>query len=118
MKCLCVSKEFEGNIFPTNSDVMKYYLWCKLLLKDNANVKNSIVSNISQVILLKLKNIWQRAIIPDQRILSLIANLNEKYKAIKKNIKTSQMKVTAFRVLSEKTLFDISAYKCENFSNC
>ncbi|ESN92944.1 hypothetical protein HELRODRAFT_165085 [Helobdella robusta] len=111
-----------GNVLPTNSDVMKCYLWNRNLLKESANGKDPSVNNISRLILTELKQIWQKASIPiisDQRILSLIANLNQKYKSIKKNMRKSQEKTLAFREVSEKTLFDISACKCgEDFDNC
>ncbi|ESN90812.1 hypothetical protein HELRODRAFT_182646 [Helobdella robusta] len=62
---------------------------------------------------------WALFSILNQRILSLIANLNQKYKSIKKNMRKSQEKTLAFREVSEKTLFDISACKCgEDFDNC
>ena len=43
-----VLKEFKGIVLSTNVFVMKYYFWCRFLLKENENGNDLIVSNIEK----------------------------------------------------------------------
>ena len=83
-----LAEEFDKNVLPTKADLMKH-LFCRLLIKENANGKDPSVRGISNVVLQDLKGIWQKApilIISNQRILFLIANINKEYNSIKKNL--------------------------------
>ena len=46
-KVFGLSKKFEVNVLPSKSYAMKYCLCCRLLLKDNPNVKDINVSEMS-----------------------------------------------------------------------
>ena len=49
-KVLGLTKEFDKNVLPTKADLMKHYLFCRLLLKKNANRKDPSVRDISNVV--------------------------------------------------------------------
>ena len=86
-KAFDLTMDFEKNVLPTKADLMNH-LFCRLLLKENANGKDPSVRDISNVVPQDLKGKWQKAsfpIISDQRILCLIANINKEYKSMKKN---------------------------------
>ena len=105
-KVFCLTKEFDKNVLPTKADPMKH-LFCRLLLRENANGKDPSVRDISNVVLQDLKGIWQKASIPiisDQRILCLIADINKEYKSIKKNLLKLQNKATMFKKICEITV--------------
>ena len=63
-KVFAFVKEFDKNVLPTKADLMKHFLFCRVLLKENANGKDPSVRIISNVVLQDLKGIWQKAPIP------------------------------------------------------
>lgn len=118
--------ELSDTVLPTYSDVMKHYLYERRILKRNSN-KDPSVSDISNVISRKLKDIWIKSSIPSvsqERVKKMIVDYHHKYRALLKHMKGRKesvpfkKKVDEFRSKAESTLFDISACKCRSFTDC
>ena len=56
-KVFGLAKKFDKNVLPTKADLLKH-LFCRLLLKENANGKDRSARDISNFVLQDLKRIW------------------------------------------------------------
>ena len=69
------------NMLPTIEDVLMDYQWIRLELKTNPK-KEPTVAEVSDVLAMKIKEIWNRASIPivtSTQILQLIRNYHDRY---------------------------------------
>ena len=83
------SRYLSKTVVPTYSDVMKCYLHKRQLIK-LTTYKDSSVSESSEPIVMKIKDLWIKASIPcvsDNRIRRIIADYHRKYRNILKSIK-------------------------------
>lgn len=107
---------FKENMLPTYADIMKHYLWIRQELLWQKNGKDPSTSEVSDIVLEDVKNIWNKTTIPtvsDQQIKHLIKTFYMKYKTLKKSKNhIKRLKVQAFRKNAEQKLFDISICKC------
>lgn len=77
--------KFKETIFPTCSRVLKHYFLAQKNLKLKLNIKESVIKDVSGVVSLDLKHVWQKASIltvSNQEIICLIQIIIEKYKNI------------------------------------
>lgn len=118
---------FKDSVLPTYADVMKNYLFIRQSLLDaSQNQAEPTLTHISTILLAEIKVIWAKSSIPiisDQQIMHLIRSYHEKFRKIKKPIKSRKSevlltKIAEFRQAAEGRLFDISACKCVNFLLC
>lgn len=120
------SSELSEKVLPVYSDVMKFYLHERIVLKQKSK-KDPSVSEISKGVVNKIISLWEKASIPcvsNERVKKMITDYHQKYRNILKYIKSKKNnmhfknKCENFKKTAENTLFDISACKCKSFINC
>lgn len=100
------------------------YQWIRNDLKTTK--KEPSVSEISDMLASKIKEIWNRATIPtvtEKRIVQLIKGHHDKYikllwYPVSKRNEPYEQKVNDFREQASQHLFDIATCKCADFSSC
>ena len=83
------SRDLIKTVVPTYLDVMKCYLHNRQLIK-LTTYKDPSVSEISEPIVMKIKDLWMKASIPcvsDNIIRRMISDYHSKYRNILKSIK-------------------------------
>lgn len=116
---------FKENVLPTYADVIKYYSWLRLE-KLNENKQEPSVSDVCKKLVKDIKEIWKKSsisVVSDQQIFSQIKQYNDKYRTIKKSLKSKykdnyNKTVQRFKESAETKLFDIASCKCKQFSTC
>ena len=103
------------------------YQWLRFDMKTESNSKKEpSVSEIANVLAIKVNELWSRASIPtvpQRSIVRQIKGYHDKYKKLlwfptsRRNEKYEQ-DVREFREQARKTMFDIAACKCDDFSSC
>lgn len=120
-------RRMDLNMLPTVEEVLMDYQWIRFDHKNaSSHTKEPTVSEISDVLANKIKEIWNRASIPTvtvTRIVQLIKVHHEKYNKLlwypvsRRNEQYVQ-KVEDFRQLAKRNILDIAACKCADFSLC
>ncbi|CAH2109254.1 unnamed protein product [Euphydryas editha] len=85
-----VSKKLESVCLPTYEDFFKHFLWTQSKLR-NSSPKHPNIGDILKIVLEDLKIIWAEVPIPiisDPRITSVMKSSIEKYKNIKKPLRS------------------------------
>jgi len=115
-------KDISFRSLPTYEDVMKYYAYVRLEIKER---KDPSFKQITVVVAQQLETLWKRASIPHlsrKRITSMMQQyrlkINNLLKSKSKNSDNFKSKVQKMRDMAAKTLFDISACKCLDFEQC
>lgn len=120
-------RKFKDNMLPTCADVIRNFLCIRQFMKEAAaNNAEPAVSDINEILLGELKLLWVKASIPiisDQQIKSKLKDLHQKYRNLKKPMKSRNSanmhrKVEDFRDSLEKKLFDIASCKCSDYLLC
>ena len=110
------SRDLAETVFPTCSDAMKCHLRKRQFIKLTSN-KDSSVSEISELIVIKIKDVWIKASILfvfDNRIRKMISDYHSNYINILKSVKGNKdnakfkEKYSEFISYAYKTLFEIS----------
>lgn len=118
-------KVLSDTYLPTYDDVMKYYLYIRHELKPHTSSKEPTVSEILDIVIENVEDIWVKASIPTvsrTRMLQMGRAFHDKYRNIlrskgRKGSKNYDLAVNKF--LNEgKRLFDIASCKCKLFSEC
>jgi hypothetical protein len=112
------------NMLPTVEDMLMDYQWIRNDLKTTD--KEPTVSEISDILASKIKEIWNRATIHTvtvTRIVQLIKGHHDKYikllwYPVSKRNEQYERKVKDFREQASQNLFDIATCKCADFSSC
>lgn len=85
-------RKFKDNILPTCADVIRNFLWIRQFMKEAAaNNAEPTVSDINEILRGELKLLWVKASFPtisDQQIKSKLKELHQKYRNIKKPMKS------------------------------
>jgi hypothetical protein len=114
-------------MLPTVEDMLMDYQWIRFDLKTSSNSnKEPTVSEISDVMANKIKDIWRRASIPTvtvTRMVQLIKGHHEKYTKLlwypaSRRSEEYDKKVNDLRDQTRNHIFDIAACKCTDFSLC
>jgi hypothetical protein len=114
--------ELSGNVLPTFGDIMKFYVWTKNNLKISSETKEPTVAEISEVVAVRIEEIWMKASIPvvsHTRVLQLLRAYHDKYMKLLKPLKERQKqekykeRLKSFKEEGQCKLFDIAACKCE-----
>jgi len=120
------SSDLSERVLPTYLEVMKCYLFERNTLKQKSK-KDPAVGELSKIVIDKVISVWEKASIPcvsRERVKKMLTDYHKKYRNILKSIKgkkdnvTFKKKLGDFKNSAEKTLFDISACKCDTFTNC
>ena len=120
------SRDLSKTVLPTYPDVIKCYLHERQLIKLATN-KDPSMSEISEPVVMKIKDLWIKASIPcvsDNRIRRMISDYHSKYRNILKSMKGKKDNAkfkdncSEFKSHADKTLFHISSCKCRSFSVC
>lgn len=116
-----VSKTFELNQFPTNSDVLKNILF---LTRDKSLIINKSYQPIFNQTAQRVNDVWIKTGIPiisNKSIERKVARLYSEYQMVikfKSRPHEFQKKATQFREAMEKTLFNIASCQCESQCKC
>jgi hypothetical protein len=119
--------ELSPNVLPTYYDVMKYCNLVKFQLKGNEGLREPKFSDVSDVVAIKLEDVWRRASVPvvsHTRILKIMRTYHDEYKKLmkpykeRKNNDKYKTKLQIFERKSRSDLFDIAACKCQEFGAC
>jgi hypothetical protein len=114
-------------MLPAVEDMLMDYQWIRFDLKTSSNPnKEPTVSEISDVMANKIKDIWRRASIPTvtvTRIVQLIKGHHEKYTKLlwypaSRRNEEYDKKVNDLRDQTRNHISDIAACKCTDFSLC
>ena len=120
-----VLKQMKLDLLPTIEDLLGDYQWIRLDLREHPD-KEPTVSEITSVLVRKVKEIWTRASVPTvsvERITQLVRSHHDqylkliRYPACKRNA-SYEKKVANFRESAKRTLFDISSCKCSDPDAC
>lgn len=116
----------DFNVLPTKMDVLKYFEWVGIEMKQEGT-HQPVKKVIAMRVALKIEEIWKRASIPYcgiKNTIFMVLKLHEQLEKIKKcsgpkrkypnSYKDS---VTSFKSKTETALFDICTCKCD-LSNC
>ena len=115
-------KEISWRVLPTYEDVMKYYQYVRLDMKQG---REPSLKAIATTVVIQLENLWKYASIPHlsrKRITSMLrqyrTKMNNLLKSESKGSKNYKNKLKTMQDSAQKTLFDISACKCSDFKLC
>ena len=115
-------KEISWRVLPTYEDVMKYYQYVRLDMKQG---REPSLKAIATVVVIQLENLWKYASIPHlsrKRITGMLrqyrTKMNNLLKSKSKGSKNYKNKLKTMQDSAQKTLFDISACKCSDFKLC
>lgn len=116
----------EFNVLPTKMDVLKYFEWVRIEMKQEG-IHQPAKKVIALRVALKLEEIWKRASIPvcgTKNTIFMVLKLHEQLEKIKKCSGPKRKypnsykdAVTSFQSKTETALFDICTCKCD-LSNC
>lgn len=113
------------DVLPTVEDLLEDYQWVRIDLREHPD-KEPTVSEITSILVKKVKDIWTRASVPTvtiDRISQLVRSHHEqylkliRYPACKRSARYEQ-KVAIFRESARNTLFDIASCKCSDPITC
>lgn len=119
-------KDLVCSALPTLCDVIQYFLWIRHNLEKGRVNRNLLVSETSEIVAQKVKEIWISASVPTvshQRIVQLIKEYQKKRKDLlkpylqRKDVPSYKSKIEAF-VRDSQRLFDFAACKCVEFERC
>ena len=117
-----LSKNISDKCLPTYEEVMKYYIYVRLQIKQR---KDPLFKAIAAFVAQRLEILWKKAFTPHlsrKRITSMLQQyrhkMNNLLKFKSKNSDNYKRKVQLLRDSALKTLFDISACKCLDFERC
>ena len=110
-------KNISKRCLPTYEEVMKYYIYVRLQIKQR---KNPSFNAIAAVVAQRLQILWKKASIPHlsrKRITSMLSQYRHKMNKLlkSKNNDNYKRKVQLLRDSALKNLFDTSACKCLDF---
>jgi hypothetical protein len=119
-----VVKRMKLDVLPTIEDLVGDYQWIRLDWEHPD--KQPTVSEITSVLVRKVKEIWTRASVPIvsiERITRLVQSHHDQYLKLirypaRKRNASYEKKVAKFRENAKRTLFDISSCKCSNPDAC
>lgn len=126
IKCplLGAPSDFKGNVLPTKEDVLKCYLLTRYNLKADSRKEPSFFQ-ISNLLADKILGVWKNASLPTvlrKRVLQLIKMHHDKYLQLIRYPKSKRNENYTLKLQDYKTelksLFDISACKCEDLEKC
>ena len=115
----CSLKDISERCLPAYKEVMKYYIYVRLQIKQR---KDPSFKAIAVVVAQRLEILWKKASIPHlsrKRITRMSQQnrqkMNNLLKFKSKNIDNYKRNVQLLRDSAHKNLFEISAYKCLDF---
>jgi hypothetical protein len=119
-----VVKRMKLDVLPTIEDLVGDYQWIRLDWEHPD--KQPTVSEITSVLVRKVKEIWTRASVPIvsiERITRLVQSHHDQYLKLirypaRKRNASYEKKVAKIRENAKRTLFDISSCKCSNPDAC
>lgn len=118
-------KVLSDTYLPTYDDVMKFYLYVRHELKPDISSKEPKVSEILDIVMEKVENVWVKASITTvsrTRMLQMGKAYHDKYRNIlrskgRKGTEHYDLAVEKF-LNDSKRLFDVASCKCKLFSEC
>ena len=117
-----LSKNISERCLPTSEEMMKYYIYVRLRIKQR---KDPSFKAIAAVVAQRLEILWKKASISHlsrKRITNMLQQcrhkMNNLLKSKSKNIDNYKRKIQLLRDSAHKNLFDISASKCLDFERC
>ena len=115
-------KNISERCLPTYKEVMKYYIYVRLQIKQR---KDPLFKAIAAVVAQSLEILWKKASIPHlsrKRITSMLQQnrhkMNNLLKSKSKNCDNYKRKFQLLQDLAHKNLFDVSACKCLDIERC